>query len=181
MKITRKTRQLSIAVMLMVVSPLAIAQVQTVEQVKAAEVIETVQQPQSAESLHPGLQQNVKKRPPASWHGKKVALRGRDVVSFTNDSGPVKGSKKYVAEWDDTKWYFANEKNRDAFKTDPKKYIPEFGGYCPVALSRGKAKVGRTNQFTRVDDKLYLNYNRRNQEAFATKPDDYIVKAQVSW
>ena len=110
-----------------------------------------------------------------------MALRGRDVVSFHQDSGPVKGSKKYVAQWDDTKWYFSNEKNRDAFKTDPRKYIPEFGGYCPVALSKGKAKVGRTNQFTKVDDKLYLNYNSDLRGKFATKPDDYIVKAQINW
>lgn len=169
MPITHKTLKLLLPAMLIVVSPLAVAQVQSAEQAQSVETIEL------------DSYTDVEDRRPASWHGKKVALRGRDVVSFREDSGPVKGSKKFMAEWDDTKWYFANEKNRDAFKIDPKKYIPEFGGYCPVALARGEAKIGRTNQFTRVDDKLYLNYNRRNQETFATKPSDYILRAQINW
>ena len=169
MLINRKAQKFLLSATLIVVAPMAAAQVQNIEQV------------QQVESIQLDLKKDVKEHRPASWHGKKVALRGRDVVSFSNETGPVKGKKKFAAEYDNTKWYFANEKNRDAFKTDPRKYIPEFGGYCPVALARGKAKIGRTNQFTRVDDKLYLNYNRRNQEAFATKPDDYIVKAQISW
>ena len=159
----------------LVMSPMAMAQVQSVEPVQ------TIKQVQQVETIQLDSKEDVTEPRPASWHGKKVALRGRDVVSFSKDSGPVKGSKKFAAEWDNTKWYFANEQNRDAFKTDPSKYIPEFGGYCPVALSKGKAKIGRTNQFTRVDDKLYLNYNRRNQESFATKPNDYILRAQINW
>ena len=148
---------------LMAASPMVVAQDHN------AEIIQTAPE-KVAESQHP-----------ASWHGKKVALRGRDVVSFSKDTGPVKGSKEYTAEWDDTKWYFSNEENRDLFKSDPKKYIPEFGGWCPVALSLGEFKVGKTNQFTRVDDKLYLNYNKKLQRQFSNNPEPYIVKAQVSW
>lgn len=175
MPIKRKAQKILLPAMLIVMSPMAIAQVQSVE---PAQQVEQLQQ---VDTIELASKEDVTERRPASWHGKKVALRGRDVVSFGEDTGPVKGSKKFATEWDDTKWYFANEQNRDAFKADPKKYIPEFGGYCPVALSQGKAKVGRTNQFTRVDDKLYLNYNRRNQAEFAAKPDDYILKAQISW
>ena len=82
------------------------------------------------------------------WRDKEVALSGRDVVSYSQDSGPVEGKKEYAAEFDDTKWYFKTKENRDAFKANPNKYVPEFGGYCPVALSRGIIKVGQTNQFT---------------------------------
>ena len=125
---------------------------------------------------------NLVNKLPSSWDGKKVAVRGRDVVSEgTAKRGLAKGSKKYAAEWDNTKWYFANEKNRDLFLENPEKYVPEFGGYCPVALASGKAKIGRTNQFTRIDNKLYLNYNARNRENFASTPEDYIVRAQVNW
>lgn len=125
--------------------------------------------------------QNLIRKIPPSWSGKKVAVRGRDVVSTGANNKLLKGSKKYAAEWDNTKWYFANEKNRDLFLENPEKYVPEFGGYCPVALSKGKAKIGRTNQFTRIDNKLYLNYNERNRENFASTPEDYILRAQVNW
>ena len=127
------------------------------------------------------LMQDLARKLPTSWHGKRVAVRGRDVVATGTDKGLLKGSKKYAAEWDNTKWYFANEKNRDTFLKDPERYVPEFGGWCPVALSKGKAKVGRSNQFTRIDNKLYLNYNKRNRENFASTPEDYILRAQVNW
>ena len=155
-----------IPVALLAASPTIMAQTHSPD---AVETIKT-------ESEHP-----AKAPLPASWHGKDVALRGRDVVSFHKDTGPLKGSKEFTADWDDTKWYFASEKNRDAFKTDPRKYIPEFGGYCPVALSKGKAKVGRTDQFTRVDEKLYLNYNKQLKRDFTSNPDEYILRAQINW
>ena len=163
MKTTQKIWAVLIPAALMIGSPLAVAQVNDFETIQ-------LEQPEK-----------VEKQSLASWHGKKVALRGRDVVSFSQDSGPVKGSKKFVAEWDNTQWRFSSEANRDAFKINPEKYIPEFGGWCPVALSQGELKVGRTNQFTRIEDKLYMNFNKRARERFATNPDDYILKAQVAW
>ena len=51
----------------------------------------------------------------SSWAGKKVALRGKDVVSYHKNDKPLKGSKKYVAEYDDTTWRFSSEENRDEF------------------------------------------------------------------
>ena len=163
MKISHKILSVLAPLALMTVSPIVLAQNQNSEIVQTAAV------------------DIAKNQRPASWHGKKVALRGRDVVSFTEGSKPVKGSKKYAAEWDDTKWYFSNEKNRDLFESNPDKYVPGFGGWCPVALSRGEMKVGRTNQFTRVDEKLYLNYNKTAQREFAKDAESYIYKAEISW
>lgn len=163
MKISQKILGILIPLALMTVSPMVLAQTQS------SEIVQT-----EAVDI-------AKDQRPASWHGKKVALRGRDVVSFSEGSKPIKGSKKYAAEWDNTKWYFSNEKNRDLFESNPDKYIPEFGGWCPVALSRGEVKVGRTNQFTRVDEKLYLNYNKTAQREFAKDPDTYILRAEVNW
>ena len=115
------------------------------------------------------------------WRDKEVALRGRDVVSYTQDSGPVEGKKEYSADFDDTKWYFKTKENRDAFQANPNKYVPEFGGYCPVALSHGEVKVGTTNQFTRHEGRTYLNYNRKNRDTFAVDPDSYILKARATF
>ena len=127
------------------------------------------------------LTQDLARKLPTSWAGKKVAVRGRDVVSKGSKNSLLKGSKKYAAEWDNTMWYFVNEENRDLFLENPEKYVPQFGGFCPVALAGGHAKIGRTNQFTRIDNKLYLNYNRRSRDNFASKPEDYILRAQVNW
>jgi len=117
-----------------------------------------------------------------SWQGESVALKGRDVVSFfNNDDGPVKGSKDHVVEWDNTKWRFASAENADLFKLDPNKYVPEFGGFCPVALADNKAKIGKSSHYTVIDDKLYLNYNRSSQYKFRDTPNDFLVRAQLNF
>ncbi len=173
MNISRKVTAFLAPLIMMAAAPIALAQVQSADIApQNSEIVQTAPKK---------VTQHQKAAPPASWHGKKVALRGRDVVSFSAGSKPVKGKKKYAAEWDDTKWYFSNKKNRDAFKADPKKYIPEFGGWCPVALSYGELKVGKTNQFTRVENKLYMNYDKTAQRQFSNNPDPYILKARASW
>ncbi|MEM9234800.1 MAG: YHS domain-containing (seleno)protein, partial [Pseudomonadota bacterium] len=87
-----------------------------------------------------------------SWYGQQFALDGQDVVSFRSEEGPVDGSDEYAVEWDDTTWKFSSENNRDAFLEDPERYMPEFGGYCPVALASGDVKIGSARHFTIVDD-----------------------------
>ena len=127
------------------------------------------------------ITQDLARKLPKSWEGKKVAVGGRDVLSTGSNNGLLQGSKEYSAEWDNTMWYFVNAENRDLFLENPEKYVPQFGGFCPVALAAGKAKIGRTNQFTRIDNKLYLNYNKHNRDNFASAPEDYILRAQVNW
>ena len=31
--------------------------------------------------------------------------------------------------WNDAKWYFASQANRDLFIKDPERYAPQYGGY----------------------------------------------------
>ena len=171
MNITRKIAAVLLPLGLIMAAPAATAQVETTQTVQTA----------PANSIKLAEQKYAEGKIPPRWRDKKVALRGRDVVSYSQDSGPVRGKKKYAADYDNTKWYFKTKENRDAFKSNPEKYIPEFGGYCPVALGLGKVKVGKSNQFTRHDGKLYMNYDRKNRDKFAEDPDLYILKAQLAW
>jgi len=117
----------------------------------------------------------------ASWQGQELAIAGRDVVSFYSVDGPKDGTKEFTAKYDDTTWRFSSEKNRDLFKQDPAKYIPEFGGFCPVALADNHTKIGKSTHYTVVDDKLYLNYNTEAENAFRKRKDDFLVRAQLNF
>ena len=116
-----------------------------------------------------------------SWYGKPFALNGQDVVSFHEASGPVAGTEDYTTMWDNTEWRFSSAENRDAFEANPASYVPEFGGYCPVALAQGDAKIGTAEHFTIVDEKLYLNYNQEAEDSFHDNPVGYIAAAKVSF
>ena len=118
---------------------------------------------------------------PSSWQGQAVALEGQDVVSFFKSDAPSVGSEKYSAKWDDTTWHFSSEENLDLFAKNPYKYVPEFGGYCPVSLAHNEAKIGLTKHYTVEDEKLYLNYNQTAQDEFRRRPKEYIVQGQLKF
>jgi YHS domain-containing protein len=62
-----------------------------------------------------------------TWLG--VALDGYDVVAYFTDGKPTKGDSDFSTEWKGAEWRFANAAHLEAFKTDPEKYAPQYGGY----------------------------------------------------
>jgi YHS domain-containing protein len=117
----------------------------------------------------------------SSWYGEPLAVSGQDVVSFLAEGGPVQGSDAFVAEYDNTQWRFASAENRDEFLSDPDRYVPAFGGYCPVALAAGEVKIGSAEHFKIVGEELYLNYDGRSSNLFENDPDGYIVAAKLNF
>lgn len=98
-----------------------------------------------------------------------------------NVEASVVQAKTITARWDDAEWRFSSAENRDIFLTDPDRYVPEFGGYCPVALSAGEAKIGTAEHFTLIDEKLYLNFNQATQNSFEINPIGYVAAAKISF
>ncbi|MBT8330460.1 MAG: hypothetical protein HKP52_07085 [Desulfofustis sp.] len=58
-----------------------------------------------------------------------VAIKGFDTVAYHTEGRAVKGSSKISHKWNDAKWYFISEANRDLFIGDPERYAPQYGGY----------------------------------------------------
>lgn len=112
---------------------------------------------------------------------KNGAIDGYDVVAYFTDSKPVKGDAKYSAKWNDAIWHFASLEHRDLFIANPKKYAPEFGGFCAYGVSRGyKVKI-EPEAWDIVDGKLYLNYDLDVQKKWKKDREEYIKKAVANW
>ena len=58
-----------------------------------------------------------------------VAIKGFDTVAYHTEGRAVKGNSKFSHKWNDAKWYFVSEANRDLFIKDPERYAPQYGGY----------------------------------------------------
>lgn len=58
-----------------------------------------------------------------------VAIKGYDTVAYHTEGRAVKGKSKYAYKWNDAKWYFASQANRDLFTGEPERYAPQYGGY----------------------------------------------------
>ena len=62
-----------------------------------------------------------------NWRG--LAVKGYDVVAYFTMGKPVKGNKSFTYEWKGARWRFSSRQHLEAFKEDPQRYAPQYGGY----------------------------------------------------
>lgn len=91
---------------------------------------------------------------------KGYVAEGYDVVSYFVNDKPLKGKNKFQTSFDGAKFKFSSAENLELFKASPKKYIPQYGGYCAYAVAAKKTKMYIDAEAYEVrDGKLYLFYN----------------------
>ncbi len=110
-----------------------------------------------------------------------VGAGGYDVVAYFTDSKAVAGNEAITAEYDGATWRFSSEANRDAFKADPAKYAPQYGGYCAYAVSKGATAKGDPEAWTVDNGKLYLNLSPAIRETWSTDIAGNVSKADANW
>ena len=112
--------------------------------------------------------------------------QGYDVVSYFTNKKPLEGKKKYQTTFDGVKFQFSSEKNLQLFKANPKKYIPQFGGFCAYAVAAKNIKKDVDPESYDIrDGKLYLFYNAW----FSNKKENWLEedtpklqkKAEQNW
>ena len=110
-----------------------------------------------------------------------TAIMGYDTVAYFTDGKPVKGQDKLVAEYMGAKWLFASQAHLDAFKADPAKYAPQYGGYCAYGVSQDNLVSIEPDKFKLLDGKLYLNYNAEVQAKWLMDPPGFIKQADTKF
>ncbi|MGB0890825.1 MAG: YHS domain-containing (seleno)protein [Flavobacteriaceae bacterium] len=91
---------------------------------------------------------------------KGYIAEGFDVVSYFVDQKPLKGKKKYETVYENVRFKFSSQKNLSLFKENPKKYIPQYGGFCAYAVAAKKTKMYIDAEAYEIrDGKLYLFYS----------------------
>jgi hypothetical protein len=113
--------------------------------------------------------------------GRKVAIKGYDVVAYFLDLRPEKGDERYEYEWQGVWWRFASADHRDRFAAAPESYAPQFGGFCAAAMAIGMAVAADPEAWTIVDGKLYLNIDRAAREEWRQDVLSNIDKANQYW
>ncbi|MEL7257905.1 MAG: YHS domain-containing (seleno)protein [Pseudomonadota bacterium] len=120
------------------------------------------------------------------WYdsGSGYAADGADVVAYFSldkSAKGVKGSSEHSIEWNGMRWRFANAENLAAFKANPEKYAPQFGGYCSWAVSQGYTAHGDRDAWTVENGKLYLNYNNRIRNRWLKDVQGFIAQGEANW
>ena len=110
---------------------------------------------------------------------------GYDVVAYFNNKA-IKGKKKFTATYDDVKFKFSSVKNLKLFRSNPKKYTPQYGGFCAYAIGKTGEKVSiNPKTFEIRDGKLYLFYNTWGTNTLdlwnKEGPNELQMKADQNW
>lgn len=109
------------------------------------------------------------------------AIGGYDPVAYFSQSKPVQGMDKFSCQWNGASWHFASQENLNAFKSNPDKYAPQFGGYCAYGVSENKKAPTEPDAWTIVNGKLYLNYNLKVKDMWSSNRDERIKTANKNW
>ncbi len=91
---------------------------------------------------------------------KGIAIQGYDPVTYFTQSKAVKGNKQFAASVEGITYNFASATDKDLFVKDPKKYEPQYGGWCAYAMGATNEKVEIDPEtFKIIGGKLYLFYH----------------------
>lgn len=114
---------------------------------------------------------------------KNGAIDGYDPVAFFIESKPVKGTKQFSYSWEGADWYFSSQANMQAFKKDPDRFAPQFGGYCAFGIADGEGHKAPTlaETWSIVEGKLFLNYNLKVKSLWIKNRDEFIKKGEENW
>lgn len=120
-------------------------------------------------------------------HG--VFLDGYDVVSYFVANEATPGSSEHTAKYKGATFYFSSNANREAFETDPAKYLPKYDGYCAFAVANGKAGVkANPKTFKLYNAELLMFFDdlyegKRFNTSVPWNADEHTLygKAEANW
>jgi YHS domain-containing protein len=111
----------------------------------------------------------------------RLAIKGYDPVAYFSEAKPVQGSSQFTAEHLGATYYFSSAQHQSLFDGNPNKYAPQYGGYCAFGVSKEYKFDIDPEAWAVVDEKLYLNLNKKVQARWVPNKDQLIVDADAIW
>jgi YHS domain-containing protein len=111
----------------------------------------------------------------------RLAIKGYDAVAYFVEGKPTPGKPEFEYLWDGVRYRFASASHLDAFKSDPDRYAPQFGGLCTASLARGKTLEADPQNWTIVGGKLFLFGAAGGPAWFKKDPTEFEAQAVAQW
>ncbi|MDH7447923.1 YHS domain-containing (seleno)protein [Aquimarina sp. 2201CG14-23] len=115
-----------------------------------------------------------------------IALQGYSPVSYLDLGIAQKGIKEYKSEYQKVVYYFTSADQKKTFDNNPKKYQPQYGGFCAFGTYAGAKFRPDPNKFIVKDGKYFLYLYNLELDAqqlwLAEKNHDKLVSvANKNW
>lgn len=110
-----------------------------------------------------------------------LAVSGYDPVAYFTESKPVQGNPAIALDHGGARYIFSSEANREAFRKDPAKFAPQYGGYCAWAVSHGAKADADPTAWSIHEGRLFLNLNRSVHQSWVANLPANISRADANW
>jgi len=127
------------------------------------------------------LQLHGQAKPKISVDANGLGLRGYDPVAYFTEGKPMKGDPQFSSSYGGATYEFKSAENKTAFDKEPAKYLPQYGGYCAMAMTMGKLEDADPNFFVVHEGKLLVQRNEKAHMMFMKDPSGNHQKADQQW
>ena len=117
----------------------------------------------------------------ADGNDERVMLKGHDVVAYFTQGRHALGSNQFKSVYEGVTFRFASAEHKALFDTNPKKYQPEYGGYCANGIAYGIPWGGDADTWRMIDGRLFINGGPGSKAAFELDLKRNIELADRYW
>ena len=114
----------------------------------------------------------------------RLSISGYDPVAYFTDGKAVQGKAEFEHVWHRARWRFASAEHRDLFVAEPRRYAPQYDGYCALGASLDATAHKDTvdpEAWAIVDGKLYLVHSSYWLQKWREQAKAYIKRGDADW
>jgi YHS domain-containing protein len=111
----------------------------------------------------------------------RVLLAGHDVVAYFTQGRHALGAPQHTTVYEGVTLRFASAEHKALFDAEPKRYLPQFGGYCTNGIVYGIPWGGDADTWAILDGKLYIFGGQGSKDAFMLDPAGNLKLAEQYW
>lgn len=117
----------------------------------------------------------------ADGSDERVMLKGYDVVAYFTLGRHALGSPQFKSVFEGVTFRFMSAEHKALFDANPKKYQPEYGGYCANGIAYGIPWGGDADTWKMIDGRLFINGGPGSKAAFELDLPGNIALADKYW
>lgn len=112
-----------------------------------------------------------------------VMLEGHDAVAYFTRNAAVPGDPAMTSSLHGVTWRFASAAHKAQFERDPKKYMPQFGGFCSNGINYAVpwGGGGGPNTWRIYRGKLYVFGGQTSRDHFEVDTELNLRRAHHYW
>jgi YHS domain-containing protein len=110
-----------------------------------------------------------------------LMLGGHDVVAYFTVGRHAMGQPAFKSLYEGVNFQFASAEHKALFDKEPKKYLPQYGGYCANGIVYAIPWGGDADSWQMINGRLYIFGGIGSREAFMLDVPKNVALADGYW